>query len=352
MICKNAFYKKYERQSIFHRRIKSKALISIISSVKIQMKKNLIAKIIFVLASTLLQTSCAQFTALIVPTPTPVPVPTITPRPSATIAPTNTAAPSSSPTVPQTLTPIRTPTKNTLLANCAIAAPPPELKVEGFYKKFCSALGLPVLSSASVPDLALAQAAVIVVKMVSARSDVRAKLIEKGVRVGIMGAKEVTTDLPEYRNLYTQFPGTDWNKRTRGVGATSFIPLSSGAEENLLCYSSDPYRGENIFLHEFSHTIKVMGLRFLDPGFDQRVKNAYDAAIAAGLWKNTYAASNVEEYWAEGVQDYFNANLESNPPNGVHNHVNTRAELAAYDPKLHEIIAGIFPGPEWSPGCP
>lgn len=31
--------------------------------------------------------------------------------------------------------------------------------------------------------------------------------------------------------------------------------LCSGGEENLLCYRSDPWRNEDIFLHEFVHGI-------------------------------------------------------------------------------------------------
>ena len=37
----------------------------------------------------------------------------------------------------------------------------------------------------------------------------------------------------------------DWDW-TRGVGATRWIPVTSCAEENLLCWSTDVYRGENI----------------------------------------------------------------------------------------------------------
>ncbi len=48
---------------------------------------------------------------------------------------------------------------------------------------------------------------------------------------------------------------------------------------------------------------------------------------------------------------WFNANLESDPPNGLHNSVNTRAELATYDPALHGLISRIFPT-DYDGGCP
>jgi hypothetical protein len=57
----------------------------------------------------------------------------------------------------------------------------------------------------------------------------------------------------------------------------------------------------------------------------------------------TYAASNSDEYFAEGVQDWFNVNAERNPPDGVHNFVNTRAELKTYDPNLYNLLKRYFP---------
>ena len=51
-----------------------------------------------------------------------------------------------------------------------------------------------------------------------------------------------------------------------------------------------------------------MGLSDVDKEFDSRLKKAYDEAIRQGLWKNTYAATNHKEYWAEGVQDWFDCN--------------------------------------------
>jgi photosystem II stability/assembly factor-like uncharacterized protein len=59
-----------------------------------------------------------------------------------------------------------------------------------------------------------------------------------------------------------------------------------------------------------------------------------------GLWKNTYAATNAGEYWAECVQSYFDCN---NPPNkGVHNDINTREKLEKYDPEIFQLIDEVF----------
>ena len=69
--------------------------------------------------------------------------------------------------------------------------------------------------------------------------------------------------------------------------------------------SSDPYRGESIFLHEFAHTIMNLGLVFVQPSFQDSLEGAFQQATAGGLWRDTYAASNSAEYWAEGVHSFL-----------------------------------------------
>jgi peptidyl-prolyl cis-trans isomerase A (cyclophilin A) len=85
-------------------------------------------------------------------------------------------------------------------------------------------------------------------------------------------------------------------------------------------------------------------MRAIDPGLKDRVRAAYRKAIDAGLWKRTYAASDVEEYWAEAVQDWFDNNREND---AQHNHVNTRAELKEYDPTLAALCAEVFGEVPW-----
>lgn len=236
-------------------------------------------------------------------------------------------------------------------SDCKVTTPPSTLGLDPFYQKYCAINGLPIVSSGEVPDEALEQAAAIIKGMLNGRSDIIAQMVANNTRVGIIGVNEVTTDLPEYADLYQQFPGSDWDSY-RGIGATPAIPVSSIGEENLLCYSSDPYLGESIMVHEFSHSIKIMALEFMDTNFYDTVNNAYQSALNNNLWGNTYAGSHVEEYWAEGVQSYFEANFEADPPDGIHNHVNTRAELQAYDPALYQIIDDVFQSVIYTPVCP
>eukprot|EP00112_Aurelia_sp_Birch-Aquarium-sp1_P020054 Seg508.5 transcript_id=Seg508.5/GoldUCD/mRNA.D3Y31 product="putative tyrosinase-like protein tyr-3" protein_id=Seg508.5/GoldUCD/D3Y31 len=69
----------------------------------------------------------------------------------------------------------------------------------------------------------------------------------------------------------------------------------------------------------------------------------YRYAQSRGLWANTYAMSTWKEYFAEGVQSYFHVNNYANPPDGIHNHVNTREKLRTYDPTLYALVKEVFP---------
>jgi hypothetical protein len=232
-----------------------------------------------------------------------------------------------------------------LLLACALPArgaeyevtrPPEELKLPDFYQKHVSASGYPIVASARVSDYALKEAAYLVDMMLARRPDIRKAMIESGSRLVVMAHDEYTTDVPEHAQLK---PKEFWDARARGLGGSETDPVCSCAEENLLAYQGDPYSTENILIHEFAHNIHLRGVLRVDPSFDERLKQAYKSAMEAGLWKNKYAATNSREYWAEGVQSWFNNNRE---PDHDHNHVNTREELREYDPALAALCEEVF----------
>jgi hypothetical protein len=226
----------------------------------------------------------------------------------------------------------------------SVGAPPKVLKLDPFYEKYADAGGIPVIGSKKVPDEALLKAAELIGHMLAKRPDLRMALAEGKVRVAVMAKDEVTTDVPEHSKLT---PKDYWDKRARGLGGTPYIPTTSCAEENLLGLATDRYSGENILIHEFAHTVHEVGMRALDKEFDARLKRLHEKAKAAGLWEKTYAATNHKEYWAEGVQSYFDCNLSADPPNGVHNHVRTREQLQKYDPELAKLIDETFAANPW-----
>jgi alpha-glucosidase len=213
--------------------------------------------------------------------------------------------------------------------------------LDPFYKKYFETKGFPILSSEKVSDEALIEAADIVDHMLGGRDEVREAMIKNKVRLVVMAPTEMTTDVPEQRGMT---PKDYWDRRARGLGGSKRKPVASCAEENLLNLKGDRYRSENILVHEFAHTIHGTGLRDVDPTFDERLRKAYRHAMDQGLWKTTYAATDPGEYWAEGVQSYFDTNA---PPGRVHNDVDTREELAKYDPDLFQLIDEAFKGSKW-----
>ncbi len=228
-----------------------------------------------------------------------------------------------------------------------VSTPPAALNKSGFYSKYIQADGYPIVASKNVNDYALKEAAYLVRMLLSRRPDVRDAMIKSGSRMCIIAHNEFTTDLPEFAWLGNQpmreFPtisGKDfWDARARGTGGSETDPYCSSAEENILGYAGDPYSTESIVIHEFAHSIHLRGMIKVDPTFDKRLKSAYDQAMKAGLWKLKYASVNHHEFFAEGVQSWFDNNRE---PDHDHNHVNTRAELLEYDPGLATMCKEVF----------
>lgn len=250
-----------------------------------------------------------------------------------------------------------------------IERPPASLR-QGFYDKYCVVEGMPILGSSEVSDAALRAMATIVRAMLTDRDDLAAEIAGmftwdgQGHRFGIMADTEVTTQLPEYADLNVAFPYIDWDARGRGFGATTARPLTSAGEENLLCEPpgtvapwggppfGDPYFGFSVLVHEFAHTIHNFGLgnpdhtltEGIDPSFDRRLRDAYGAARAAGLWAGYYSETDHMEYWAQGVAAYFNVLFDTEP-------ASTRQELRAYDRNLYDLVDEVFGGLMWQPDC-
>jgi hypothetical protein len=214
-----------------------------------------------------------------------------------------------------------------------------------FYKKYVNVSGLAVVGSKVVTDEALLVAAKVVSIMSSKRPDLHHALIQDRVRVVIMAKSEQTTDIPEHKT----FSDLNW---ARGLGATRWSLASSGAEENLLAWKDDHYRGDNIFVHELAHT--YLGMNLDAPRYLHQLKSAVTLQEAAtrrfvesrtrGLWNRTYSDTNQDEWFAVGAQIWFNVIREGPAQgNGLHNSINSRVELKRYDRRLYNLLDAVFP---------
>lgn len=238
-------------------------------------------------------------------------------------------------------------------ASVEITLPPPtltqwlqgrETPLDTFYQKYLLADSIPIVSSRHVSDEALLQARYIITTMMSRIPDARDVMLQHHFRVGIVGKDENVTDMPECRIMPKLWPGTDWDKRGRGYGATPQIPLMTCGEENIVFQPDrrERYAHESIMVHEFGHNIDF-ALRRARPGFEARLQECFRLAKEEGLWRGTYSMTNSGEYFAEGLQAWFNTCNMYVELDGRRQRIKTRDQLLGYDPRLHALLAGIMP---------
>jgi len=210
------------------------------------------------------------------------------------------------------------------------------------YKKAVVIEGIPIIGSEKVSDYAFLECAWIVDHLLAGRDRIKRALAANKVRIGIMAVTEYTMDIPEYQRPRMIARGAYHDRRARGLGGST---LTTCGEENLLDLRGDPYRLENITIHEFAHTI-ASNLRRVDRDWWEQLEELYQQAMDEGLWENSYAATSIQEYWAEGTQSWFDCNTPRDDGR-VHNGIWNRDELKKYDPRLAAFLAETFGDRPW-----
>jgi len=224
---------------------------------------------------------------------------------------------------------------------------PPETKelreaLSSFYKQHIVVEGVLIVGSEKVSPHAMQETAFLIRQMLAKRPDALKQIAKKKLYIGVMAYNEMTTDLPEFAHMSAW-----WDKRARGLGGN---PVTCG-EENLLSFKGDPYRGENIFVHEFAHGLeRIFGQ--LDKSFRPRLRELYEAADKSGRFRG-YGMNNAGEFWAEGVQSWFNCNrgggltlLDGNGKRLAE--LNTKEQLQAELPDLAELVDKTFGHITWT----
>ncbi len=184
-----------------------------------------------------------------------------------------------------------------------VTEPPAAVGLDRFYAKHIDA-ALPVVGSSEVSDEALRRAALVFGQTVANRPDIVRALAQRRVRVAVYAATEKITDLPEVAALWP-----DLDPGFVGLDPGPGFPVVATSEANLLC---DGY--SLVLVHEGGHAVDYALSLLRDYAFKNRLDAAYDAAMAAGLWEGSYAATNAAEYWAEGVLWFMNGSDEREIP--------------------------------------
>ncbi|MGH9888110.1 MAG: hypothetical protein ACREBE_21435, partial [bacterium] len=225
----------------------------------------------------------------------------------------------------------------------------------GLYAKYADAGGIPVLASLKVPDEALLVARDIINHMLAARADIRANIIGRGGRVGVMANTDSSiTGLVEARPPLGLLPAallrkvgdpsmTPWNRGADGAGG----PFSIATEENLLGYPGTAYFGENALVHQFAHNIYT-SVRAVDRKLAGELEVAYKEATKKKMYLNARgqqhnAMRTIGEYWAEGTLWWFWSNYSYDfVADGVRHSVWSPDDLERYDPKLYAILSRVY----------
>jgi hypothetical protein len=237
----------------------------------------------------------------------------------------------------------------------SVLAPPARFKAGPYYTKFTYAREFPVLGSKHVSDEALLKANDTVRKMFAYRHDVLKAMIEDGARLVVLGRGEKLSDLPELQEARKK-PGFD---EVRYLDYTPALKLMVVPEENVLRLPGEPFAGRCMVVSVFARGLhQVTGLRPADPGFekrrgkqqyelrvkrldvefDKRLQKLFEEAGAKQLWRGTSAGRDRVEYWAAGVEAYFDAAGAGQAPHDADRPVTTREALKAYDPGLYALV--------------
>ena len=201
--------------------------------------------------------------------------------------------------------------------------PPAKFAVPEYYGKFSWAREF-ILLSHDAPDDALLRANRVIRRVFAYRHDVLKALINADVRLVILGSEETLHDLPEWPALQAAgFAGSAREARFhpetgRIVVSADAIPaersdlsddghpiigrLIDAAYQLTASRPIDPnweHRGRDVQQYE-------IGVQRLDERFGVACRNAYQAAQAAGKWRDT-SIEDERAYFTAGVLAYFDA---------------------------------------------
>jgi alpha-glucosidase len=208
-----------------------------------------------------------------------------------------------------------------------------------FFAKRLDFEGIPIKAPKQVEDAALRAACDRLSMMLSNLPTVRVRLRAAGAELHIIGRDQVTTDLPEWRQdkgkPLAEYNGLTRDQRTRGMGGR----LTSCGEENLLKLEKDRYLGRDICVHEFAHNILNYGV---PEAIREKVRLQHRRSLERGLWVDSYAGSNHDEFFAELSMWYFgtHGDLNMKGPKPVPG----REGFKSYDPEAFTLLDDFYSG--------
>ena len=226
------------------------------------------------------------------------------------------------------------------------------------YTTSIPAYGIHVQATQEVPREWLSLSAIAYEHLTDVENEytLRETLAKNGFRILLIGEDRPFTDLPEFANDpdVANAGGLGGNPGEPFIGVRAVHP--------------------HVLVHELAHGIYHTAVQFKELGgstdpqvveappkpgtFTHELIAAYNAAMEAELWKDTYFEAHPDEYWAEGVTLFFRV-PERNFTRELKAEItleeqellqrDTRAFLKAHDPRLYALVRRVFPESNWQP---
>jgi uncharacterized protein (TIGR02145 family) len=222
-----------------------------------------------------------------------------------------------------------------------VIVPPAEVGLDERYTRYLNRSGIPVIGSSEVAVEALQVAADTIDYLLEDADALHGQVVHRGGYYTLIGAGETMAELPEG-------PGAE--AKNWVVMYVPTVPMAASFADNILCQPTNQSIGRSDLVLAWAWMV-YDDFAILDDNFATDVQAAFDAAMAAGLWANTWV-SNPSIYFVQGVLIWYGVNYEGPfGGEGQNNHVNTRDELAIYDPALYDLVGARFHDGTDFPGC-
>ncbi|KAJ1570111.1 Rsp5p-dependent ubiquitination, sorting of cargo proteins at the multivesicular body [Nowakowskiella sp. JEL0078] len=213
---------------------------------------------------------------------------------------------------------------------CKISAIPSKFVANStFYSQFLiGSSGIPVMGSMNVSQEGMFRTFFQIEALAAQTStSVISKVVAHNLRVSIFAQVERITDLPENQ------------VGTNGASGLfiSIIPGTNNVAACLVGEKSSLFQDGGTTFHELGHATEIVGMDLIDLTFHSQIQKAYNQSLSSGLWANSYAKSQVAEYWAEGSRIWFGCSTpryEGEPAN--------RDGLKTYDSGLYDLLAKVY----------
>jgi len=198
-----------------------------------------------------------------------------------------------------------------------------------YYTKRSSAEGIDIVAGPKVADRAIREAED-TIERVFKNNDLEERLVAEGAYVIILDEAQNVLDMPEFSCLKNT-PSENFLSHVCGVADLADYPVVTVSELDLTGSRSGPCRGLNILYHELGHLVHLWTL---EPADYFEVPLLFQQALDVGKYRNEYASTNRNEYFAEGTQAFFHY--------GEVGGGKDRDWLEDYDPALFDLLSSVY----------